>query len=166
MIDSSFSVFFFAIPFLTTKVDITVRINVHISITSNTLTFANDKTIPAITGEIRYLALPASDISPLAFEYSSSVSRSETVALYAGSSNDENTAEINTPIHMVVRVTSPFIILINMKSIPRPEKPSPIIIISLLSYLSANAPAGTLNKRVGRNPSKVTSAIPAALPVF
>ena len=52
-----------------------------------------------------------------------------------------------------------------MYTMPRAEKPSPIIISSLLSYLSARTPAGTLKRRVGRNASKVTSPILAALPV-
>ena len=51
-----------------------------------------------MTGETRYLALPAKETRPLAFEYSSSVNKSETVALYAGSSKEENTADTNTPI--------------------------------------------------------------------
>lgn len=53
---------------------------------------------------------------------------------------------------------------IRIKRIPSAEKPSPIIISSRLSCLSARTPAGTLNSSVGRNPSSVTSAMLAALP--
>ena len=61
---------------------------------------------------------------------------------------------------------SPTNIMNKMYRIPSAEHPSPIIINTLLSYMSARTPAGTDRIRVGRNPSSVTSAICAALPVL
>ena len=86
--------------FLTTPIHITVRKNVQISITISSFTSATVSSMPAMSGEIRYLALPEMLTIPLAFEYSSLVRRSVTVALYEGSSNDENTELINTPMQI------------------------------------------------------------------
>ena len=52
---------------------------------------------PAMTGEKRYLALPAIDTSPFARENCSFVSRSVMVAVNAGSKSAENTELITTP---------------------------------------------------------------------
>ena len=103
-----------SIPLLTANVESTVRINVQISITSKIFTSLTESKIPAMTGETRYLALPARETSPLAFEYSSGVNKSETVALYAGSRNEENTADIDTPIQICVREASPLIMQIKI----------------------------------------------------
>ena len=62
---------------------------------------------------------------------------------------------MNTPTHICQRAASPFIMQIRIKRIPSAEKPSPIIISSRLSCLSARTPAGTLNSSVGRNPSRL-----------
>ena len=67
-------------PFFTTAVDVTVTKKVQISITSSSRMSLTVSRIPARTGEIRYLALPARLTRPLAFEYSSRVKRSVTVA--------------------------------------------------------------------------------------
>ena len=56
------------IPLFTANVEITVKMNVQISIINRILTSLNDNKIPAITGETRYLALPARLTRPLAFE--------------------------------------------------------------------------------------------------
>ena len=52
-----------------------------------------------------------------------------------------------------------------MYIIPSAEQPSPIIISSLRSYRSASTPAGMPSTSVGKNPSSVTRAMLAALPV-
>ena len=52
---------------------------------------------PAMTGEKRYLAEPAIDISPLALEYCSLVRRSVIVAVYEGPKSAENTELIVVP---------------------------------------------------------------------
>jgi len=87
------------------------------------------------------------------------------VARNAGSSSAENTALISTPTQICSRDAPPFIMQISMYTMPRAEQPSPIIIKSRRSYRSASAPAGTLSSSVGRKPSRVTSAMLAALPV-
>ena len=56
------------------------------------------KSTPAIIGESKYLALPARESSPLALENSSFVSKSLIVALNDGSSSDEKTELIKTPM--------------------------------------------------------------------
>ena len=117
-------------------------------------------------GENRYLALPAKETSPPALENSSGVRRSVIVALKEGSKRAENVELTNTPMQMQARVASPLSMLMSMNMMPSAEHPSPIIIIRRLSNLSAKTPAGTLKRTVGRNPSSVTSAMPAALPVL
>ena len=87
------------------------------------------------------------------------------VARNEGSRSAEKTALTNTPTHICGRVAPPLSIQKRIYTIPRAEQPSPIIINSLLSYLSARTPAGTLKTRVGRKPRRVTMAIFAALPV-
>ena len=91
---------FAVMAFLTIAVHITVRKNVLISISSKSFTSLTASSSPAMRGEIRYLALLAIPAIPLALEYSSFVRRSVTVALYEGSSNDEKTELINTPMQI------------------------------------------------------------------
>ena len=78
----------------------TVRKKVHISIISRRLISETASSNPAIRGDIRYLALPASPTIPLAFVYSSLSRRSVIVALYAGSSRAENMELTVTPMHI------------------------------------------------------------------
>ena len=114
-INDSFS--FFSVvgsPFLTTAALITVKKNVQISIIRRSFTSLIPSRNPAITGEKRYLALPASDTNPLALENSSFVSRSVIVALYDGSRRAENTALTNTPIHISRRLAPPLSMAIKM----------------------------------------------------
>ena len=78
--DSLLSFFDSWIALFTTAVEVTVRKNVLMSITNRSLMSLTASSAPARTGEIRYLALPAMLIIPLALEYSSFVRRSVTVA--------------------------------------------------------------------------------------
>ena len=152
--------------FLTVAAAVIVRKNVHMSMISRSLISAIVSSAPAMMGESRYLALPARETSPLAFEYSSGVSRSVIVALNDGSRRAENTELIPTPIHICRSEAPPLCIQMSMKTIPMAESPSPAIMSSLRSYLSASTPAGTLSRSPGRKAISVTSAISAALPVI
>ena len=118
---------------------------------------------PARTGDTRYLALPARLTIPLALEYSSLLNRSVIVARKEGSSKDEKMELMDTPMQIMARLACPFSIQIKINRMPIAEKPSPAIIKSLLSKRSAKTPAGMLSSSVGRNASKVISAILAAL---
>ena len=69
--DASASAGFAEIPLRTTAVHITVRKNVPISIIKSIFTSLTVSTKPAISGDIRNLALPAMLTMPLALEYSS-----------------------------------------------------------------------------------------------
>ena len=65
---------------------------------------------PAITGDTRYRALPAREVRPLAFVYSSLVSRSVIVALKAGSGRAEKQALTKTPAQICHRAAPPLFI--------------------------------------------------------
>ena len=97
---SLFSITDAPMPRLTTAALMTVKKKVQISITSSNFISLTDRRSPAIIGENRYLADPARDTRPLAFEYSSAVRRSVMVALYEGSSSAEKMALTETPMHI------------------------------------------------------------------
>ena len=86
---SVLSIAFVSSPCLTTAVHATVKKKVLMSIISRVLILLTLNNKPAISGEIRYLALPARLTIPLALEYSSEVNKSVTVALYEGSRREE-----------------------------------------------------------------------------
>ena len=85
------------IELLTTAAATTVRKNVQMSIMSISLMSLAARRNPAITGEKRYLAEPAIDTRPLAFEYCSFVRRSVMVAVYDGSRRAEKTELMVVP---------------------------------------------------------------------
>ena len=89
-------------PFLTIAVAITVTKNVHISIISKREISLIVSKNPAITGETRYLALPASETSPFALENSSLERISVIVDRYAGSNSEENIAASAAYVHDVL----------------------------------------------------------------
>ena len=74
-----------------------VKKNVHISIIRRSLISLTARRKPAIIGENRNLELPAIDTRPFAFENSSLVRRSVTVAVNDGSIRAEKQELIATP---------------------------------------------------------------------
>jgi len=146
-------------------VEITVKNMVHISIMSKSSMVEVVSKKPAIMGEIRNFAELDIPTSPLAFVYSSLVSKSVMVALYAGSNNDEKTELIVTPMQICQSFASPFNVQIRIYTMPKAERPSPSIINNLRSNRSARTPAKGLSNKDGRKANKVTIAIAEALPV-
>lgn len=124
-----FSFAFVTKPFFTTSVATIVKNKVQISIInkSRMSNFASKK--PANMGEIKNFAEPASCTRPLAFENSSTVSKSVIVARYEGSSKEVKTELIVTPIAISKRLALPFVMRqIKINTSPSAESPSPKII--------------------------------------